>query len=173
MSGIAPSKEMDCLTENRIDTMRKLFTSATPFESERVRAVAIYCSDGRYGDSIDDFLHHHLGLPNYDRLALAGGPAWLGFRSSSSISQYGLVRDQLDFLVQVHGLRRAVLIGHYGCAYYLRRHIGDADSILPTQLQDLADAASTVRNWYTMLQVETFLARADAGQVHFFDIAGL
>jgi carbonic anhydrase-like protein len=151
--------------------MQPIFTSATPFESERVQAVAVYCSDGRYGDQIDAFLHQHLGLPNYDRLAIVGGPAWLGFRSSASISQYGLMRDQLDFLVHVHGLRRVVLLAHYGCAYYLRRHVGDADSVLPTQIQDLRDAARTIRNWYTTLQVETYLARAEGGRVDFYAIS--
>src|SRR5947207_11048143 len=91
------------------DLMENVFTSSAPFEAERVGAVAIYCSDGRYGDAVDEFLHDSLGLPNYDRLAIAGGPAWIGLRSSASISQYGLVRDQLDFLVQVHALRRVVL----------------------------------------------------------------
>jgi hypothetical protein len=150
--------------------MPPIFTSSVPFEPRRVHAVAIYCSDGRFGDQIDEFLHHHLGLPNYDRLAIAGGPAWLGFRSSASLSQCGLVRDQLDFLLQVHGLRRVILIAHHGCAYYLRRHVGDADSLLPTQLQDLRDAAATIRNWYTTLQVETYLARAADGEVSFFGV---
>jgi Putative carbonic anhydrase len=147
--------------------MQPIFTSTMPFEAERIAAVAIYCSDGRYGDQFDEFMHRHLGLPRYDRLAIPGGAAWLGWRSSASLGHYGLLSDQLDFLVQVHDLRRAVLIAHYGCAYYLRRHPGDADSLLPTQIQDLRDAASTLRNRYTRLQVETYLARADGDQVSF------
>ena len=147
--------------------MKTIFTSSRPFEAERVHAAAIYCSDGRYGDQVDEFLHRHLALPNYDRLTVPGGPAWLGFRSSASISQYGLVRDQLDFLVQVHALRRVILIAHYGCAYYARRHVGDADSLIPVQIQDLRDAASTLTSWYTTLTVETYLARAE-GQVVLF-----
>jgi hypothetical protein len=151
-----------------------LFISPTPFEGERVHAVAIYCSDGRYGDAIDEFLHRHLGLPNYDRLTIPGGPAWLTYRSSSGLLQQGMVRDQLDFLVEAHQLRRAILIAHYGCAYYLRRHHrggawvpGDADSVLPTQLLDLRDATQTLRNWHPSLQVESYLARAVEGRVQF------
>jgi len=150
--------------------MPPIFTSTVPFEAERIAAVAIYCSDGRYGDQFDEFMHHHLCLPRYDRLALPGGAAWLGWRSSASLGHYGLLSDQLDFLVQVHDLRRAVLIAHHGCAYYLRRHIGDAESLLPTQIQDLQDAANTLRNRYTRLQVETYLARADGGVVTFAPI---
>jgi hypothetical protein len=147
-----------------------LFVSSTPFETERVQAVAIYCSDGRYGDQIDEFLHRHLGLPNYDRVAIAGGPAWLSYRSSASLVQYGLVHDQLDFLVEAHRLRRAVLIAHYGCAYYLRRLAGDAESVLATQIQDLHDASETLKNWYRDLQIENYLARAMDGLVHFESI---
>src|SRR5262249_30830925 len=102
--------------------MQPIFTSTVPFEAERIAAVAITCSDGRYGDQFDEFMHRHLGLPRYDRLAIPGGAAWLGWRSSASLGHYGLLSDQLDFLVQVHDLRRAVLIAHYRCAYYLRRH---------------------------------------------------
>lgn len=147
--------------------METIFTSTQPFEPHRVHGIAIYCSDGRYGDHIDEFLHRHLGLPNYDRMAIAGGPAWLSYRSSASLVQFGLVRDQLDFLVKAHQLTRAVLIAHYGCAYYLNRHPGDADSILPVQIQDLRDVATTLRSWHSSLQVETYLARPEGDQVQF------
>lgn len=147
--------------------MPTLFVSSVPFEPERVHAVALYCSDGRYGDAIDEFLHRHLALPNYDRLAIAGGSAWLTDRSSTSLLQQGIVRDQLDFLIRAHALRRAVLIAHYGCAYYLQRHMGDPDSVLPIQIQDLHAAAGTLRTWYPSLQVEVYLARAAGGRVQF------
>ena len=147
--------------------MQRLFTTSTPFEPERVHAVAVYCSDGRYGDHNDEFLHEHLGLPNYDRVAVAGGPAWLSFRGHASLTQYGVIRDQLDFLVKAHKLNRVVLIAHYGCAYYLSKQPGDADSNVPIQLQDLRDAANTIRGWYPSLTVEIFLARAHEGRVSF------
>jgi hypothetical protein len=151
--------------------MESIFTSTASFDPIRVHGVAIYCSDGRYGDAVDEFLHLHLGLPNYDRLVLAGGVAWLSYRSSASLIQYGLVRDQTDFLVEAHRLRRAVLIAHYGCAYYLHRYGGDADSVLPTQLLDLRDAASTLRAWYSSLQVEIYLAHPKEGHVEFSLVA--
>jgi hypothetical protein len=39
------------------------YHSPIPFNSERIRAAAVYCSDGRYGEQFDDFLHNALGLP--------------------------------------------------------------------------------------------------------------
>ena len=150
--------------------MQPIFTSQEPFEPERIHAVAVYCSDGRYGNQVDEFLHHHLGLPNYDRLTVPGGPAWLCYRRSASLLQHGIVREQLDFLVQAHGLHRAVLIAHYGCAHYLHRFVGDAESILPTQIQDLHTGAQLLHHWYPSLRVETYLARAHDGRVQFEEI---
>ena len=43
--------------------------------SARIHAASIYCSDGRFGEQMDEFLHQGLGLPRYDRLAVPGGPA--------------------------------------------------------------------------------------------------
>ena len=37
-------------------------------------AAAVYCSDGRFGEHVDDFLHNALKLPRYDRLAVPGVP---------------------------------------------------------------------------------------------------
>jgi hypothetical protein len=150
--------------------MEILYTSSLPFESERIMAVAVYCSDGRYGDHLDEFLHDHLGLPRYDRLAVPGGAAGMSWRSSTSISHHGLLSDQFEFLVKAHGLRRAVLIAHYGCAYYTLRQAADAESVLSTQLQDLRDAARLLRLRYPDLQVECYLARAEGNSVAFLPV---
>jgi len=150
--------------------MEIIYSSTLPFEAERIMAVAVYCSDGRYGDHLDEFLHERLGLPRYDRLALPGGAAWLSWRSSTSLSHHGLVTEQIDFLVQAHGLRRAILIAHFGCAYYARRYYGDAESFLPTQIQDLRDAADLLRRRYPALHVETYMARADGDRVQFLTV---
>jgi hypothetical protein len=37
-------------------TKRAGFISAQPFEEARIRAASIYCSDGRFGEQMDDFL---------------------------------------------------------------------------------------------------------------------
>lgn len=153
--------------------MRPLFQSSHPFEPERVHAMAVYCSDGRYGDHIDEFLHGYLSLPNYDRVAIAGGPAWLTQRRSSGLLQHGMLRDQIDLLVTAHVLHRAVLIAHYGCAYYLHRCGGDAETVLPFQIQDLHDAAATLRGWHPTLRVETYFARVQDGRVLFAAIPDL
>src|SRR5688500_8186023 len=54
-----------------------LYTSSIPFSANRVRAAAMYCSDGRFGEQVDQLLHDGLDLPCYDRLAVPGGAACL------------------------------------------------------------------------------------------------
>ena len=51
-----------------------VFQSSFLFDSNRIRAAAVYCSDGRFGDQFDDLLHNALQLPRYDRLRCPGAP---------------------------------------------------------------------------------------------------
>ena len=54
-----------------------VYKSSVRFDENRIRAAAIYCSDGRFGEQIDDFLHNGLKLPRCDRLVVPGAlPAW-------------------------------------------------------------------------------------------------
>src|SRR5689334_4966305 len=64
-------------TDERADAVDEGFVSSVPFEADRIGAAAIYCSDGRYGDQMDEFLHLGLGFPRYDRFAVPGGAACL------------------------------------------------------------------------------------------------
>jgi hypothetical protein len=134
-----------------------VFHSVEPWREERIGALALYCSDGRWGEAFDEFCHRHLGIPRYDRLAVPGGPAWLGGRADAS-DLARVAREQLDFLVRVHGLERFVLITHYGCAYYGQRTKVGPDECLPSQTRDVRAAAATLRGWYAGLRVEGFLA---------------
>ena len=61
----------------------ELFTSRHPWNPERIGALAIYCSDGRWGEAFDEFCHEGLRIPRYDRFAVPGGPLWLVMRDVS------------------------------------------------------------------------------------------
>ena len=103
-----------------------VFTSTERWNAERIGALALYCSDGRWGEVFDEFCHRRLLIPRYDRWAVPGGPAWLLPRESGhDFSQ--TTQEQLDFLVRVHELERIVLVTHYGCAYYAELCHKDAD----------------------------------------------
>ena len=138
-------------TQISLDTMElgpdlplAAFTSAKPWNPERIGALALYCSDGRWGEAFDEFCHRYLQIPRYDRWAVPGGPAWLvpadddhGFSQAA--------RLQLDFLVQAHELGLIVLITHYGCAHYAHTLQQSANECLGVQLEDIRTAAAMLR----------------------------
>src|SRR5688572_900772 len=107
-------------SDANLQAEKGVFESLEPYDSARIRAAAIYCSDGRFGIHCDDFLINSLQLPRYDRLVVPGGPANLAghliaYREADALAQ------QLTFLIEAHGLKRVVLIGHEGCAFYTQR----------------------------------------------------
>ncbi len=142
--------------------MTKLMTApyetSLPYDKRRIHAAAIYCSDGRIGEHFDDFLQNGLGLPRYDRVALPGGPGCLAGHTQASLEEKGVV-DELQFLVEVHGLKRIVLIGHEGCAFYSTRlELKDRRMEL-VQKADLVRAASVVHRVTQLSAIEAYFAR--------------
>src|SRR6266480_1967387 len=111
MTLTAPSQ----LNERAIDLAPPLPTvsyyAMERWHSERIRALALYCSDGRWGEAFDEFCHQHLQIPRYDRWAVPGGPSWLAGHPQD-VGLLDAARTQLDFLVQAHDLERIVLITH-------------------------------------------------------------
>jgi hypothetical protein len=142
------------------------YASALPFESARIGAAAIYCSDGRLGDHFDDFLHTALRLPRYDRLALPGGAACLAGHFDTWLEEHAAV-EQLRFLIEAHGLRRVVLIAHQDCAYYTRWLAASPQGLTERQHADLRKAAVRIRLLGPGLAVDAWFARPAAGTVSF------
>jgi hypothetical protein len=142
------------------------FISTVGFDEDRIRAASVYCSDGRYGEQIDEFLHAGLKLPRYDRLAMPGGPAC--FTGSLSVFWEGHSAErQLDFLCKVHGLEKLVLIAHAGCAFYLdtlRVPPGELDA---RQRADILRAAARASTAHPTLAIEGYLARRSGRQISF------
>ncbi len=141
------------------------FVSDIPFECERIGAAAVYCSDGRYGDQIDQFLHAGLGFPRYDRVAVPGGAASLADHMIVMRERAALER-QVKFLVEAHQLRRVVLIAHQDCAFYRLVRIR-AGSLEQQQVEDLARAADRIRGFAPAVAVHAYFALKMAGRVWF------
>lgn len=142
------------------------YESRIPYEKSRIRAAAIYCSDGRVGEHFDDFLQNGLNLPRYDRVALPGGPACLAGHPQAHLEEQGVI-DELGFLVEVHGLTRIVLIAHESCAFYSARlELKDRRMEL-VQKADLVRAAAFVHRVTNVSNVEAYFARLDAQRVLF------
>lgn len=139
------------------DLPMPVYHAAERWHPERIGALALYCSDGRWGEAFDEFCHRHLLIPRYDRWAVPGGPAWLAAHAQDEALRQ-VARQQLDFLVKVHELERVVLITHWACAWYGERWQQPPLDCLPAQNQDIHQAAATLRSWYPGLQVEAYLA---------------
>jgi hypothetical protein len=138
--------------------------SSIPFTPERVGACAIYCSDGRYNEQFDEFLHRQLQLPRYDRLCVPGGAAALAGRFAS-YREEDAIEDLLRLLIDAHALERVVLIAHMGCGYYQRRmHVAGA-ALRAMQVEDLGRAAARVRNLHRELHVDGWFAALTDGNV--------
>jgi hypothetical protein len=145
------------------------FRTAAPWNEQRIRALAMYCSDGRWGEAFDEFCQRSLLIPRYDRFAVPGGPAWLTSwkdsrsnredEASQRLANLSLAAwDQLGLLVHVHELQKIVLVGHYGCAFYMERLKKDPDGCLPVQIEDLKRAKQTVKERFPRLTVEAYMA---------------
>jgi hypothetical protein len=139
------------------DLSMAVFTSMERWHPDRIGALALYCSDGRWGEAFDEFCHKHLQIPRYDRWAVPGGPGCL-VPPDAGADYCQTSREQLDFLVRVHKLEQLVLITHYGCAYYGHRLGQSAKECLPAQIADVATAAALFRAWYPGMQVDAYLA---------------
>jgi hypothetical protein len=143
-----------------------VFTSTERWHGERIGALALYCSDGRWGEAFDEFCHKHLQIPRYDRWAVPGGPAWLAAaHGGEDFSQ--AAREQLDFLVRVHELQQIVLITHFGCASYAHRLQNGPRECLPIQVEDVRTARLTLCRWYPDIRVDAYLAMRDGNVLSF------
>jgi hypothetical protein len=134
-----------------------VFTSSERWNAERIGALALYCSDGRWGEAFDEFCHRRLLIPRYDRFAVPGGPAWVTAQGGKANYQQA-AREQLDFLVRVHELERIVLITHYGCAYYAEQLHQEPDACVKPQVEDARAAVGTLRQWFPQVKAEVYLA---------------
>jgi len=143
-----------------------IYQCASEYNHSRILAAAIYCSDGRVGDHFDDFLQNALGLPRHDRVALPGGPACLAGHPQAHLEEQGVV-DELRFLVEVHGLKRVVLIAHEGCAFYSARLDLKDRRLELVQRADLVRSAAVVRRVTGIDAVEGYFARLVNGRITF------
>jgi hypothetical protein len=146
-------------------TARPVFVSPTAFDQRRVHAAAVYCSDGRFGEQMDEFLHAGLNLPRYDRVAVPGGAACMAGHVLASFEKAAMER-QLEFLVREHQLRRVVLIAHDGCAFYKNLWL-TTRTVEQQQLADIQMAADLIRLWNSALEVEAYFARVVTDRIAF------
>jgi hypothetical protein len=143
------------------------FASPDHFHAQRVGALAIYCSDGRFGESFDQFCHHALHIPRYDRFAVPGGPAWINQIDTDLPDLYSAAKGQLDYLVRAHDLNRIILITHFACGFYKDRLKRDPMDCLSLQAADVKKAAQTLLGWFEGIAIEGYVAMRNDDLVTF------
>jgi hypothetical protein len=140
--------------------------ATVPYDPSHPDALAIYCSDGRFTDSIEQLLHG-LGHPRLDTMTLPGGAALFEV-TTADFTGLDTVRNAAQFLVRGHGIQTAVLVAHDGCGYYRARHIGqEPERIVAIQESDLRSAARWFHASLPAVRVELFFAYVDGGRVAF------
>ncbi|MEM6316009.1 MAG: carbonic anhydrase [Planctomycetota bacterium] len=128
-----------------------------------IHAAAIYCSDGRIGEHVDDFMTNALDLPHYDRIAVPGGPAALVARPDAALPPERML-GELRFLIEAHNLQRIVLIQHDDCGFYHAR-VKETD-IEAVQRRDVDELAALLRKSTGIENIRGYFARfTDDGMV--------
>jgi hypothetical protein len=139
------------------------------FDAKHPSALAMYCSDGRFTEAIEELLHS-LGHARLDTLTVPGGPALLDM-TSSSLSALEVMRSAATFLIRGHAIKHIVLLGHEGCGYYKARFpYESADAMKRRQCADLAQAARWVRGEHEALHVTTYFATPEGTRIRFDEV---
>ncbi|CAN5922790.1 hypothetical protein BH11MYX4_BH11MYX4_12930 [soil metagenome] len=144
--------------------------SAThPFDAKHPHALAMYCSDGRFTEAIEELLRG-LGHARLDTLTIPGGPALLDL-TSSGLGAVDVMRDAASFLIRGHAITQVVLLGHEGCGYDKARYAYEStDAMRRRQLSDLRQAAHWVRGAHQGLAVATYFAIPEGSRVRFDEV---
>jgi hypothetical protein len=133
--------------------------------------LVVHCSDGRFGNQCDRFVHRRLEQTLYDRLIVPGGAAWLAGRPGME-SESDAARDALQLLVEVHRLSRVVLIAHAGCAFYQQKLGVPPERCESRQRADLLRACRWLRDREPGVHVSAYYALRRGFRVEFRPVFG-
>ncbi len=140
--------------------------SKVSFTKEHPKALAIYCSDGRFTDAVEE-LAHSLGHPRVDVVCMPGGPALLNL-GSASFSALEAMRTSASFLIRGHATTHVVLIAHEGCGYYRERYRFETpEEIVQKQHEDLRTAALWLAGAHPDVSLAMFFAKPEGGKIAF------
>ncbi|MFO0586006.1 MAG: carbonic anhydrase [Polyangiaceae bacterium] len=140
------------------------FVAEAAYEAHHPSALAVYCSDGRFTQAVEELLGS-LGHARLDTLTIPGGAALLN-AWTASVLDADHVQRAARFLITGHGIREVVLVAHAGCGYYRARHPNEKD-LKAYQITDLRAAAGELRRTRSGLEVKAFYAMPRDGRVTF------
>jgi hypothetical protein len=140
------------------------YQPASPLNRANTDVLVVHCGDHRFQACFHDFLNQGLNLNgNYDLLVIPGGPQSLTlaeYLPKFSWSSWRWFR----FLVELHDLKRLVLIQHQDCAWYktLPLHLHHSPEPRQRQEQDLRRVTEALKKDFPELNVELYYAGWDA-----------
>ena len=138
----------------------------TAYVKEHPDTLAIYCSDGRFTDAVEELVRS-LGHPRLDVLCMPGGPALLDL-GSASFSALEAMRTGASFLIRGHGTKHVVLVAHTGCGYYKERYRFETpEEIIAKQKDALKTAASWLTGQHPDVSVHAYFAKPHGAKVAF------
>jgi hypothetical protein len=147
------------------------FVSTVPFDSSHPSALAIYCSDGRFTEAVEELLRQG-AHPRLDTLTLPGGPA-LFHAWRASFGERDVIVRAAAFLITGHRVREVFLLAHEGCGYYRTNNPGRGpDELYARQIEDLRVASRALRAEHPHVEVRSYYARPGQGRVTFESVAG-
>ncbi|MFP2924572.1 carbonic anhydrase [Pyxidicoccus sp. 3LG] len=144
----------------------KSFVSKHAYEATHPTTLAIYCSDGRFTDAVED-LAQHLGHDRIDTLTIPGGPALLN-RWVADYLESDVITRAARFLIESHHIEDVLLLAHAGCGYYQHRHgsLGP-EFVAEQQLTDLRHAAEELQKAYPGMRVHLYFTRPHGSRIQF------
>ena len=136
------------------------------YDASHPTALAVYCSDGRFTNSVEELLEK-LGHPRLDTLTIPGGPGLLDHKTSGYTDCDSFSRAA-EFLIRGHHITAVVLLAHKGCGYYGTKFPDlSADQIEKRQLADLRSAMTRLLETHPRLHIDAFMAVPDGARVRF------
>lgn len=138
----------------------------SPIEHAETEALVIHCSDYRFQAGLREFLDEALDLrANYDALVVPGGPQCLV--ELEALPKFAWAsRKWSRALIDLHGLKRLVLISHQDCGWYkwLAQWEPAAANVRQKQEADLRAAKQAAIRMDPELSVDLFYAGWDPSE---------
>ncbi len=145
------------------------FAAKVPFDPIHPKALAIYCSDGRFTNAVEELLAA-AGHSRLDVLTIPGGPGLFNLYSTGFVEREA-ARNAANFLIEGHKIQEVFLIAHQGCGWYQSKMPHqEPGKIGAAQAHDLRVASELLLERYPSLAIRRYLAQVKAERVIFHEV---
>jgi hypothetical protein len=144
------------------------YVSNKRWNLKRPQSLVVACSDGRLQEQVDEFLQNNLGIVQYDRLYLPGGPGALA-SSGFDLLRSNQHQKEFEFLIRAHEIEEVIMLFHgpsengpseASCADYARKLPRATAQQLRQQQEE--DAKDILRSgWIRKLEVQLHFFRCE------------